>query len=301
MLREDNPTHPEYLAMMQCIEARRDERIRIAKKIREYEMQALRNFAVARRSQILVQFQQEVRDIREKNLEQLGKQWYEIQHDRRSYAGSVPDYALKFPTRRSQQIQNQIAYSHEVSILSGIAKYVGFPAAPPMAQATAAELEEDFEKMGVSQPLFDPKKHKLTYNSEPNRRSCNRQRCLFKSSQLSALQVRHHGSSRPRSNSLSRHRGRTLNIPPTHTCFNGRHRLSRHPERPAPFLRFKFSLDGIHINMVLECQYQAPFPILLQLYSTILMALQSRVAAFRHTIRFPSETPLSHTPLHPLR
>jgi hypothetical protein len=116
-------------------------------------MQALKNFAVARRSQILVQFQQEVRDIREKNLEQLGKQWYEIQHDRRSYAGSVPDYALKFPTRRSQQIQNQVAYSHEVSILSGIAKYVGFPAAPPMAQASAAELEEDFEKMGVSQVL----------------------------------------------------------------------------------------------------------------------------------------------------
>jgi hypothetical protein len=153
MLREDNPTHPEFLAMMQCIEARRDERMRIAKKLREYEMQALKNFAVARRSQILVQFQQEARDIREKKLEQLGKQWYEIQHDRRSYAGSVPDYTLKFPTRRSQQIQNQVAYSHEVSILSGIAKYVGFPAAPPMAQATAAELEEDFEKMGVSKTM----------------------------------------------------------------------------------------------------------------------------------------------------
>src|ERR1700712_2756388 len=149
MLREDNPTHPEYLAMMQCIEARRDERVRIAQKIREYEMQALKNFAVARRSQILVQFQQEVRDIRERNLEQLGKQWYEIQHDRRSYAGSVPDYALKFPTRRSQQIQNQVAYSHEVSILSGIAKYVGFPAAPPMAAVTEAELAEDLAKMGV--------------------------------------------------------------------------------------------------------------------------------------------------------
>lgn len=122
-------------------------------------MQALKNFAVARRSQILVQFQQEVRDIRERKLEQLGKQWYEIQHDRRSYAGSVPDYALKFPTRRLQQIQNQVAYSHEVSILSGIAKYVGFPAAPPMAQATTAELEEDFEKMGVSDtstPIFGP-------------------------------------------------------------------------------------------------------------------------------------------------
>ena len=140
--------------MMQCIDARRDERIRVSGKLREFELQTLKNYAVARRSQILVQYQQDVRDIREKKLEQLGKQWYEIQHDRRSYAGSVPDYALKFPTRRSQQVMNQVAYSNEVSILSGVAKYVGFPAAPPMAQATTSELEEDLEKMGVSHYLM---------------------------------------------------------------------------------------------------------------------------------------------------
>jgi hypothetical protein len=150
MLRQPNPTHPEYLAMMQCIDARREEKVRIADKIRDFQMESLKNFAVARRSQILVQYQQEVREIREKKLEHLGKQWYEIQHDRRSYAGSVPDYTLKFPTRRSQQVQNQVAYSKEVSILSGVAKYVGFPAAPAMAPTTAEELEEDLEKMGVS-------------------------------------------------------------------------------------------------------------------------------------------------------
>jgi len=153
MLREDKPTHPEYLAMMQCIDARRDEKLRINDKLREYELETLKNYAVARRSQILVQYQQDVREIREKKLEQLGKQWHEIQYDRRSYAGNVPDYTLKFPTRRSQQVMNQVAYSNEVSILSGVAKYVGFPAAPPMATATDAELAEDLEKMGVS-PQF---------------------------------------------------------------------------------------------------------------------------------------------------
>ena len=150
MLRQDKPTHPGYLAMMHCIDARRDEKVRISGKLRGLELETLKNYAVARRSQILVQYQQDVRDIREKKLEQLGKQWYEIQHDRRSYAGNVPDYALKFPTRRSQQILNQVAYSNEVSILSGVAKYVGFPAAPPMASTSIAELEEDMEKMGVS-------------------------------------------------------------------------------------------------------------------------------------------------------
>lgn len=154
MLRDDKPTHPEYLAMMKCIDARRDERFRTSEKLKEYELQALANYAVARRSQILVQYQQDIRAIREQKLEQLGQQWYDIQHDRRSYAGSVPDYTLKFPTRRSQQITNQVAYSNEVSVLSGIAKYVGFPAAPPMASATDAELEEDLQKMGVSQRHF---------------------------------------------------------------------------------------------------------------------------------------------------
>lgn len=152
MLRQAKPTHPEYLAMIRCIDARKDERNRIADNFKDLELQTLKKSAVAKRSQILSQFQQEVRDLREKMLEQLGKQWYEIQHDRRSYAGSVPDYSLKFPTRRSQQVMNQVAYSNEVSILSGVARYVGFPAAPEMAPATSAELEEDLEKMGVSCP-----------------------------------------------------------------------------------------------------------------------------------------------------
>lgn len=150
MLRQENPNHPEYLAMMQCIDAQRDEKVRIAEKLREFEFQTLKISAIAKRSQILTQYQQEVRELREKKLEELGNKWYDIQHDRRSYAGSVPDYALRFPQNREQQIRNQVAYSNEVSILSGVARYVGFPAAPPMAAATASEQEEDFRAMVVS-------------------------------------------------------------------------------------------------------------------------------------------------------
>ncbi|CAG8954902.1 hypothetical protein HYFRA_00008589 [Hymenoscyphus fraxineus] len=148
MLRQDPPTHPEYLAMMRCVDARRDERIRIANTLRDYQIESLKRSAVSHRSQILSQYQQEVREIREKKQEFLGKQWYDMLHDRRNHVGSIPDYTLKFPTRRSQQVMNQVAYSNEVSLLSGIAKYVGFPAAPMMAPATMSELEEDLEKMG---------------------------------------------------------------------------------------------------------------------------------------------------------
>lgn len=150
MLRQPQPSHPEYLAWLQCIDARRDERIRIAEKQYSYKLQCLKKVAVAQRSQILAQYQQEIRGVREHKLEQLGEQWYKIQHDRRNSTGICPEFSLRFPRKRSQQLLNHIAYCNEVSILSGVAKYVGFPAAPIMAPASAIELEEDLEKIGRS-------------------------------------------------------------------------------------------------------------------------------------------------------
>jgi len=135
--------------MVRCLDERRDEKIRIAERLKEYTLQTVQNFAVSRRSQILAQYAQTARDVRETKLEVLGKQWYDIQNDRRRCSGSVPDYAYKFSEKRSQNIMNQMSYNKEVSILSGVAKYVGFPAAPTMAAACPAEVEDDFERMGV--------------------------------------------------------------------------------------------------------------------------------------------------------
>lgn len=150
MLRQDKPTHPDYLAMLQCVDARRDEKLRIEARLTELRLETLQRSAVGKRSQILAQFYQDVREIRERKLEALGNQWYEIQHDRRGYGSNVEDYAIRFPARKSQQVMHQRAYNTEVSILSGVAKFVGFPAAPPMAAATPAESDLDFEKISVS-------------------------------------------------------------------------------------------------------------------------------------------------------
>jgi hypothetical protein len=150
MLREEKPTHVGYLRMLECIDARRDEKIRIEERLTALKLEAIQRSAVAKRSQIMAQFYQEVREIRERKLEQLGKQWYDIQHERRRYGSSADDYGFKFPTRKSQQAMHQLAYNTEVSVLSGIAKYVGFPAAPPIKPVTPAEAEHDFEMMSVS-------------------------------------------------------------------------------------------------------------------------------------------------------
>ncbi|RYP85991.1 hypothetical protein DL769_000854 [Monosporascus sp. CRB-8-3] len=155
MLRADNPTHPEYLAMMQCIDARRDERLRVADRELELKMESLGRWAVARRTQIHSQYFQAVRESRERVLAELGQQWYDIQHERRKHANNVPEFGLRFPQTQTQRVRNALAYNKEVSILSGVAKYEGMPAAPDMKGASMQELEDDFEAMNVSSPGFD--------------------------------------------------------------------------------------------------------------------------------------------------
>ncbi|KAI1769455.1 Sds3-like-domain-containing protein [Hypoxylon sp. FL1150] len=147
MLRSDNPTHPEYLAMMQCINARRDERIRVANRELELSVESLERCSVARRAQIHSHYFQAIRESREKILGELGQQWYDIQQARRKQANNVPEFGLRFPSDPAQRTRNALAYNKEVSILSGVAKYEGMPAAPEMRGASLQDLEDDFEAM----------------------------------------------------------------------------------------------------------------------------------------------------------
>lgn len=150
MLRADKPTHPEYLAMMQCVDQRLEDKLRHIRREHDYRMEALDRWAVSRRAQVLSQFYQSVRESREDLLENLGRQWYEIQHERRRHANTIPDYGIRFPQAKTQRIKDAIAYNKEVSILSGIAKYRGFPAAPDVNGASGEEVDDDMEAIAVS-------------------------------------------------------------------------------------------------------------------------------------------------------
>jgi len=61
----------------------------------------------------------------------------------------VPDYLYSFPRKRSALIKQQTAYNNEISILSGVAKWVGFPAAPTIGHARPKEIDDDLRGMGV--------------------------------------------------------------------------------------------------------------------------------------------------------
>lgn len=150
MLTGDNPTHPEYLAMMQCIDARRDERQRVIDLEYQFNMDTTKRWAVARRAQIHGQYFQSIRQSREDILEDLGRQWYQIQQQRRKHANNIPDFGIRFPMSKPQRVRNAIAYNKEVSILSGVAKHEGFPAAPQINGASVGEMDEDLEEILVS-------------------------------------------------------------------------------------------------------------------------------------------------------
>lgn len=148
-LLADEPTHPEYLNMKQCLDDRLNQKLEEINKEHELRMQANERRAVAVRAQIWSQYYQGVRERREGVLQDLNKEWYDVQAARRS-AHSLQDCGILFPKDPTQRVKNAVAYNTEVSTLAGIAKYEGFPAGPEMAGASASELADDLDAIQVS-------------------------------------------------------------------------------------------------------------------------------------------------------
>ncbi|KAK4193522.1 Sds3-like-domain-containing protein [Podospora australis] len=161
MLQGPNPTHPEYLAMLQCLEERRQEKIRLSEIELKFKMSVLNHRAVADRSQVMSQFYQSVRASREKTLEALGRDWHDVQQQRRRRSNLVPEFGLPFPPTKQLAVRQAVSYTREVSILSGFAKHVGFPAAPAIHGATEEQLDDDLEAISnarepVPRPVPNP-------------------------------------------------------------------------------------------------------------------------------------------------
>ncbi|RDW81759.1 uncharacterized protein DSM5745_05316 [Aspergillus mulundensis] len=159
MLKGPNPTHPELLRQLECVKGYRDAKINYEHTLFQYRLKSLLNKSQAERAQAHSTYFQRARDIREHHSSAISRQFYSIQHDRFKTDDVSPQHYVPFPTRRSQQIAHQTAYNQEVSVLAGVAKYVGFPAAPSLLSARPAELEDDLEKMGISIETKAPAPH----------------------------------------------------------------------------------------------------------------------------------------------
>ncbi|MCJ1419778.1 hypothetical protein MMC32_006134 [Xylographa parallela] len=149
MLNLPKASHPEYLAMVECIDKRREEKIMQANTRLRYKLETLQRKCIAERAIAHSQYMQTIREVRDTVLEQANKEWYQLQRERRTCDEDESVFLYQFNTRRSQQISRQAAYNTEVSILSGVAKYKGFPAAPAITPAKPNEIEDDLRKMGI--------------------------------------------------------------------------------------------------------------------------------------------------------
>ena len=150
LLEQPISAHPELLVMREVIDQRRDQKIEYEHTMMKHKLTTLQRESVANKAQIHSQYMQSVREIRDVALDRLNREFYQLQRERRSCEGDVPEYMYNFTTKRSQQITQQMSYNSEVSVLSGVAKYVGFPAAPDISKARPNEIEDDLRAMGVS-------------------------------------------------------------------------------------------------------------------------------------------------------
>lgn len=156
LLNQADSKHPEYLRQVACIDARKAKQENEAHAYYRFKLESLRRTTLGERSQIHSQYFQHTRQLREDVMQQLGDDWYKIQNERRqSNQQEDENYIYKFPTKKADQIKQQAKYNQEVSVLSGVAKYVGFPAAPDITGADRDMLEDDLKAMKVgSRPLI---------------------------------------------------------------------------------------------------------------------------------------------------
>ncbi|KAF2831637.1 hypothetical protein CC86DRAFT_378434 [Ophiobolus disseminans] len=163
LLKQPTCTHPEYLAMIKCIDERRASKMAYETMLLGYKQKNLDIITAAERHQMHSQYFQTVRHVREEILEECNQRVFELQRGRRALGCDETQYMIRLPEKRSDQIRHQTAYNLEVSILSGVAKYVGFPAAPDISAARPGDIDDDLRAMKIATRPAPPPSFR-TYN-----------------------------------------------------------------------------------------------------------------------------------------
>ncbi|KAF2836578.1 hypothetical protein M501DRAFT_939421 [Patellaria atrata CBS 101060] len=156
LLNQPNSTHPALSEQTRCVDIRRDEKIQREADLLELKTKELIRKTLADRCQYQSQYFQTVREARDRALDACNYRLNRLQRERRHWGADEPDYAFMYHPDRAVQIRYQQAYNNEVSILAGVQKYVGFPAAPEILGTKATEAEDDFRAMKVSRSFVLP-------------------------------------------------------------------------------------------------------------------------------------------------
>jgi hypothetical protein len=150
LLKQSKSTHPDFRAQLACVDERRDQKLLYEDRLLGYNLQNLTGRTVGDRQQLHSQYFQEVRQIRDDAIKSSYQDLHALQRDRWRYGSRQNSTLSLYNPDRTDQLARQASYNLEVSLLSGIAKYLGFPAAPDMSVLATNEIESDLQRMGVS-------------------------------------------------------------------------------------------------------------------------------------------------------
>ncbi|KAK9491588.1 Sds3-like-domain-containing protein [Lipomyces doorenjongii] len=140
-------THPELATVYDELAEARDRRINLADAHRKYRGRCIENQTRSYRTHIHQQLYKNNANLRAAMMQETTEAWYKVNRERRAMDTVVPFYGYKIPEKRSVIYRQRQAQYNEIALLTGIAKYIGFPAAPEIKSATADEVAEDMEAL----------------------------------------------------------------------------------------------------------------------------------------------------------
>ncbi|KAK9245215.1 Sds3-like-domain-containing protein [Lipomyces tetrasporus] len=140
-------THPELATVYDELAEARDKRISLADAHRKYRRRCIENQTRSYRTHIHQQFYKNGSNLRATMIQETTETWYKVNRERRAMDTMVPFYGYRIPEKRSVIYRQRQAQYNEIALLTGIAKYIGFPAAPEIKSATADEVAEDMEAL----------------------------------------------------------------------------------------------------------------------------------------------------------
>lgn len=142
-------THPELEPVYARIARRRDDKIELARRHLEYKRRCIAIQTRACREQLHQQFMKEIADSRAALLLRTTEEWYRVNRERRAMDTLVPEYTYRAADSPTAQLHEFASVNHEIALLTGISKYIGFPAAPEIKPLSEDELQDDLYALGL--------------------------------------------------------------------------------------------------------------------------------------------------------
>lgn len=144
-----NGSHPELQNVYSKIDSHREEKIRLASLSQKYKFECIDRKTRAQRTSIHQQFFKRSSDFKSSYLKEITQEWYKINKERRIMDSLVPEYSYKIPEFVEDLVDQRAQVNEEISILTGLKKYYGFPRAPELKSIEGQELNDDLKAMNI--------------------------------------------------------------------------------------------------------------------------------------------------------